>query len=112
MTKPDAPACTRSIPVEEIERELELATRVPFRHVLARLLNLAPSDDAIGRIAEKNPDRWAQTLAIVGRLAGYSEKLEVEDSREMRLRKLSDMELEMRLAALEGAVEAPGPRGG
>lgn len=50
-------------------------------------------------IAEKNPDRWAQMLAIVARLGGYNDKLEVEGSITTRASQLSDAELEALITA-------------
>jgi len=46
--------------------------------VLGRYLQATPDLEALAAQAEKFPDRWAQGLAIAGRLAGYTEKLEIE----------------------------------
>lgn len=94
----------RQIKTEDIEAELHQLSRDPFRRELAKLLGNAPSDDALTRIAERNPDRWAQALAILGKLAGFSDKLEVQANVHAQLSSMSDSELEQRLRDLERQV--------
>src|SRR5512145_2652289 len=105
-------AVPRQLQREEIEAQLEAASRLPFVGLLARLLGCAPTDAAIDAIAQKNPDRWAQMLAIVARLAGYTEKLDVNAQLDVSLHDLSDAELMARAQALQGenaAGEPPQP---
>ena len=52
-------------------------------------------------LAERNPDRWGQLLAIVARLAGYSDKLEVEATIQARISTMSDAELTAQIEALK-----------
>jgi hypothetical protein len=82
----------------EVREQIENLSRRPFRTVLARLLDNAPSDEAIAGQAERNPDRWAQTVALIARLGGFNEKLEVEGSITHKINELSDAELEAQLA--------------
>ena len=82
------------IPTDQLNAELENLSRGPFRRVLAKILENAPSAEAIGNQAERNPDRWAQTVALIARLSGYNEKLEVEGSLSLKVQQLSDSELE------------------
>ncbi len=77
---------------DEVRDHLENSSRRPFREVLARFLECAPSDEAIAAQAEAHPDRWSQSLAIVARLSGYTEKL-------------SDLELQLRIAELSSKME-------
>ena len=90
---------------EEIARQLNAMNRQPFRDLLARFLRCAPSDEAIERLAERNPDRYAQALAIVGRLGGFNEKLELEGTLTHNLSQLSDAELLARMASLQGQLD-------
>ena len=90
---------------DEIREHLDSSSRGPFREVLARFLDCSPSDQAIQEQAEKHPDRWSQSLAIVARLAGYNEKLEVEGSIAHRISHLSDSELQERIKALSPDLE-------
>jgi len=82
----------------QLAGELENLSRGPFRRVLGKLLENAPSAEAIGNQAERNPDRWAQTVALIARLSGYNERLEVEGSLSLKVQQLSDSELEGLLA--------------
>jgi len=89
--------------------EIEMCSRAPFRRILTRYIEAAPDLNALAAQAEKHPDRWAQGLAIAGRLAGYSEKVEVEASLDVHhLHELSDAELDARIRELD-AKKALGP---
>ena len=89
----------------EIREHLDNLSRGPFREVMARFLDCAPSDSAIAEQAEKHPDRWAQSAAIIARLSGYTEKLEVEGSIVHKISDLSDSALLERIKALATQVE-------
>lgn len=85
---------------ELVHQQVENLSRAPFRGVLARILSCAPTEGAIEAQAEKHPDRWAQTLAIVARLAGFNEKLTVDGSILHTINDLSDSQLEQALVAM------------
>ena len=89
----------------EIENELENLSRRPFRRFLARLLANAPTDQAIADQAEKHPDRWGQTSAMFARMSGYTDKLEVEGSLNLKIQGLSDSELEAELTKVRDQLE-------
>jgi hypothetical protein len=87
--------------------EIAALSRAPFRRILSRYVEAAPNLDALAAQANRNPDRWAQGLAIAGRLAGYTEKLEIEGTVDVHhLHRLSDMELDAELQALERKLDA------
>ena len=87
--------------------EIAALSRAPFRRVLSLYMQAAPNLDALAAQANRNPDRWAQGLAIAGRLAGYTEKLEIEGSVDFHhLHRLSDMELEHELIQLQAQLDA------
>jgi hypothetical protein len=88
-----------------IAQQLANLSRSPFRDQVLKFLINAPSDQAIAFLAEKNPDRWAQALAIVARLGGYNEKLEVEASVSMSINAMSDAELAAEIAALKPSLD-------
>ncbi len=85
---------------ERTQREIDVLSRAPFRRLLARIMAHAPSDEALETIAERNPDRWAQTATQIARLGGYNERLEVEGSLNVSIQELSDSELVAQLAVL------------
>ena len=78
--------------LEEIQRQMEKLQREPFQHLLARMMACAPDEEAIAAQAKKYPDRWAQTVTQMAKLAGYSDKLELGG--ELKVGKMSDAELE------------------
>lgn len=88
-----------------IEQELENLSRRPFRRILGKLLANAPSEEAIKNQAEAHPDRWGQTTALVARLGGYNEKLEVEGSLNLKIQTLSDLDLASLLSDLQRQLD-------
>ena len=68
-------------------------SRDPFIHVLADLLECQPTLDAIQAFANRYPDRWAQAVTMMARLAGYNETLEVKNDLTINVRDKSDSEL-------------------
>ncbi len=94
---------------EKIRGEVELMSRSPFRNLLADLLECAPDKDSLRAFAQKSPDRWAQAIAIAGRLAGYTEKTETDVSVEINIasiKAMSDSQLIAELAAAEARLKA------
>ena len=104
------PDPAREAAAAETLAEVAALSRAPFRRVLTRYLQAIPDLEALAAQAERYPDRWAQGLAIAGRLAGYSEKLDVDVSGELlHAHTLSDAELEAKIAALTHQLHALPP---
>lgn len=55
---------------------LQALSREPFQEVLALCLQATPTPARLREFAADYPDRWANMLAIMGRLAGFSDKVE------------------------------------
>jgi len=89
-----------------VSKEIQELNRSPFRVELARLLDCAPTDEALRTFATKSPDRWAQAIAILSRLSGFSEKHITEHNVNVVIATLSDAELNDRLAMLEHKQQA------
>lgn len=85
--------------------QINSLSRQPFRVLLARFLVAAPTEGAIAEQAEKHPDRWAQSTAIVARLGGFNEKLEVEGSLSLSIQGLSDAQLLAEIAANQATLD-------
>ena len=98
-------AIAPQIPLEDIEKQLDARSRGPFRRVLAKLLANAPSEEAISKQAEAHPDRWGQTTAMIARLSGYTEKLELEGSIDLHIQSLSDSALERLVMDLQRQLD-------
>jgi hypothetical protein len=88
-------------PAVEIVEQLNALSRQPFRDVLARFLGCAPTAEAIAAQAERYPDRWAQCVALLARLSGYNEHLEIEGTYVHKGETLSDAAVLARIAELE-----------
>ena len=101
------PDLTQEARAADTLAEIRALSRAPFRRILSRYVQAAPALEALAAQADKFPDRWAQGLAISGRLAGYSEKLEIEGSVDVHhLHHLSDLELELHIHELEAKLKA------
>ena len=90
---------------DTIAAEIGALSRGPFRQVLARLLACAPSDEAITKQAENHPDRWGQTVALIARLGGFNEKLEIEGTLTQRVEGMSDAQLLVEITALKQSLD-------
>ncbi len=93
------------IPADLIAQQLANRSRKPFLDKVQQILECGPTDGAIINLAERNPDRWGQLLAMLARLGGYTEKLEVEASIAMSINSMSDAELEAETAALKCSLD-------
>ena len=82
-----------------VSAHIDALSREPFRDLLKRLLQAEPSVEAVQAYSERHPDRWGQLLVMIGRLAGYNDRLEVASSHSVVLAQLSDAELSERLQA-------------
>jgi hypothetical protein len=78
---------------DETLKEIESYSRAPFRRILSDLVVATPGVEELRTFARKAPDRHAQSMAIVGKLAGFSEKLEIDGSLAMRIDKMCDSQL-------------------
>lgn len=88
-------------------QRLQNLDREAFRLDLAKWLLGAPSVDAIAAYAAKNPDRWAQGLAVMARLSGYTERPEEAPGATSifaSITKISDADLMQRLADIDSKL--------
>jgi len=62
-------------------------------------LDCAPTEEAIQEIANRSPDKWAQSLMMISKLAGYTESIALEHTHRhfVALLECSDAELMDRL---------------
>lgn len=87
---------------DELEELFSSLSRQPFVQELSRFVAANPSRAKIREFAEKYPDRWAQGVAIMARLAGFSDKVDVSVSGLVQhVRALSDIDLDKRLREIE-----------
>ena len=84
----------------------------PRRFVCRGCDDARPDREAVHQFAKRYPDRWAQAVAILARLGGYHDKLEIDTNVTLNLSRLSDMELMQRLSETDeklAALEAEKP---
>ena len=93
------------IPKNEVVRALQMRNRQGFCDALARLLEGIPDANALRSFANRHPDRWAQAVAILARLSGFHERLQVSVNKRMKLSQMSDAELISRLERLDPKLE-------
>ncbi len=91
---------------DEIAGAISRLSREPFQEVLTLLLEAKPDREAVHQFAKRYPDRWAQAVAILARLGGFHDKLEVETNITVNLSRLSDMELIQKLSETEDKLAA------
>jgi len=88
-----------------IERGLRAFSREPFSVELARFLCASPDAKHLKEWAEKYPDKWANAVAALAKLAGYSEKIEIDRTGSIHhLESLSDAHLEQELQKAFDAI--------
>jgi hypothetical protein len=83
----------KQLDLEQMEADIMNLCRSPFRTELSRILGCRPDEESIMAFAKRQPDRYFQAVAILGRLAGFSDKLEVEGNLNMKIKAMSDMDL-------------------
>ena len=84
---------------DELKTYLDHYSREPFKKMLLPALANQPDPKKIKVFANKAPDRYAQYLIQIAKLAGYNEKLEV-DLTFKPLNNLADSELRTMLRDL------------
>ena len=90
-------------------QRLQNHDREAFRLDLAKWLLGAPTIEAIAEYALKQPDRWAQGLAVMARLSGYLERPDAADGVTnifTSVAKISDADLMDRLTAIDAKLGA------
>lgn len=96
----------RDVPTDLVLAEIHSLSQRPFQTELARTLQCAPSADALAEFAEKHPDRWAQCLAILGRLAGYKDQTRIQHDISVTVQTMADAELQAELESLRAQIES------
>lgn len=80
-----------------LEQQILNLHRTPFRQELARVLGCHPDEEALRAFAVKSPDRFYQAVAILGKLAGFSDpkNITVENNFFLQIQQLSDAQLQL-----------------
>ena len=81
--------------------------RDAFHRILADFIACAPKIEDLLKWAAKNPDRWMYTMRLLGQMAGFSDKVELNGNLLAQIGRLPDAELMRRLAEKEKQIEPP-----
>lgn len=92
----------------ELLAELSTFSRQPFIEVLAEILQCIPTPDALQIFADEHPDRWANAVNTMSKLAGYEQGMDVDGNVLRDLTKLGDAQLIQRLAEVEDKLKELG----
>lgn len=84
--------------------------RTPFLDLLTAWLECGPTPEAVIAFAEKNPDKYINALTSLGKLAGFTEKREVEWHGSLNVGAMSDSQLEDKLAEIASRLGLPAPK--
>lgn len=85
---------------DELRAQLARYDRQPFIDVLSAWLQCAPTPEEVMAFAAKKPDMYIKAVGDLARMAGFTDKREVDVSVSIRLDKLSDSQLEDRAKRL------------
>jgi hypothetical protein len=87
---------------EDMLEQFRRYSRAPFMDVLTLFMEAKPDPISLQMFARENPDKWATALGAIARLAGYHDKLEIEQNVNVQISHMGDAEL---LALLEKSEE-------
>lgn len=92
-----------------VRQQLHHYNRTPFLNLLAMFMEAAPTPDAIAQFAREKPDRWAQAIAMIAKIAGFAERQEIDHTISVEVNQMSDAQLMDRIAELQGQLQPAGP---
>lgn len=92
-----------------VAAQLRKYDRRPFIDLLAKFMELGPTDEDIHALAARSPEKWAQAIRGLASLAGFAERVEIDHNINLNIGRMSDSQLEDALRKeLEGeATEIP-----
>ena len=102
MTSTASLARRAHLSVAEIVAETGRLSRIPFVKALNDLLVAQPSMANLISFADTYPDRWAQAVSIMAKLAGYHDKLELTGNLTVDIGRMSDSQLMAAMQEIDG----------
>ena len=94
---------------EEIRRRLRAYDRTPFLDLLGIMLECAPTEAAIRKLAENAPERYVMALGQLARTAGYTDKTEATYNVNLNVTQMSDSQLEDKARSIAAKLQLPAP---
>lgn len=94
---------------EELREHIERMSRDPFKELLAVFMDGQPQANDVKELARRYPEAWTKAMVQVAHLAGFHEKLEIEETHIHAVIHMSDQELMRRLANVMKEIGGPKP---
>jgi hypothetical protein len=91
----------------ELRKALTAYDRQPFTDLLLEWFAECPRPEDIRQLAEKDPQKWVQSMASLAKMAGYTDKTETSVDVTVNYKGLSDSQIEDRLRQLANRVGLP-----
>lgn len=79
-------------------------SRMPFKEVLARLLQGEPTLDEVKALSRTNPEKWVKMIRDMGAMAGYKDGIEIDANINLNVEAMSDVELELQFQAVQAEL--------
>ena len=94
---------------DQLRLKLQQYDRTPFLDILAIFMECTPTPQTIMAFADKYPDRFVKAMADLGRLGGFADKKEMDIGLSVRVKNMSDSQLEdqMRDIAYRMGIQLP-----
>ena len=95
---------------DDLRKALSRYDRQPFMDVLAAWMECAPTAEEVLAFAAKKPDAYIKAVSDLARMAGYTDKREVEVNLNLKLGAMSDSQLEDRMRELANTLNMELPQ--
>lgn len=89
---------------QEIRDKIEVLNTEPFKDALAMFIGCSPTQSSIREFANKHPDKWANAILNISKLAGYS-GASTEINIYTQINNLSDADLQQQLLEVEDKMK-------
>ncbi len=94
---------------DQLRMRLRQYDRMPFLDLLAAMLECAPTEADLRRLARTHPDRYITALGQLARTSGFTDKTEVNHNVNLTVGKMSDSQIMDRLRELQDQIGLPAP---
>lgn len=94
---------------DQLRQRLRQYDRTPFLDLLAGMLECAPTEQDLRRLARAHPDRYIGALGQLARTSGYTDKTEVNHNVNLTVGQMSDSQIEDRIRQLAEQLRLPAP---
>lgn len=101
----------RRLSRDDIRDAVGRLSREPFQDLMSVFLQSCPTELELYEFAMAHPDKWVSSIAAISKIAGYTEKTEIDVAHTINVGSISDADLLQRLQDLRNrlASEAMSP---